>query len=40
LVELHDGSVRVESKLGEGSCFHILLPVSEKVVAEIEAEIK
>lgn len=32
LVETHGGSVQVESKSGEGSCFHVLLPLdSEKI---------
>ncbi len=30
LVEIHGGSVRVESRLGEGSCFHVLLPAGAK----------
>lgn len=29
LVDVHGGQVRMESRLGEGSCFHVLLPCSE-----------
>ncbi|NUN63760.1 hypothetical protein HCU40_03125 [Pseudanabaena biceps] len=31
LVELHDGRVIVESKLGEGSCFTVVLPIVKRL---------
>jgi PAS domain S-box-containing protein len=39
IVKKHDGYITVESKLGEGTTFHIYLPASEKAVPEKE-EIK
>jgi two-component system sensor histidine kinase BaeS len=40
LVEIHGGVVRVESRLGEGSCFHVLLPAGEKTKQEIAVDVK
>ena len=38
-IKKHDGHITVESKLGEGTTFHIYLPASEKAIPEKE-EIK
>jgi two-component system cell cycle sensor histidine kinase/response regulator CckA len=39
IIRKHDGHITVESKLGEGTTFHIYLPASDKAVPEKE-EIK
>jgi two-component system cell cycle sensor histidine kinase/response regulator CckA len=39
IIKKHDGHITVESKLGEGTTFHIYLPASDKAVPEKE-EIK
>jgi two-component system cell cycle sensor histidine kinase/response regulator CckA len=36
IIRKHDGYITVESKLGEGTTFHIYLPASEKAVPEKE----
>jgi len=36
IIRKHDGQITVESKLGEGTTFHIYLPASDKIVPEKE----
>jgi signal transduction histidine kinase len=36
LAQLHGGDITVESELGSGSCFTLLLPVSQSEKAEKE----
>ena len=37
IIKKHDGHITVESKLGEGTTFHIYLPASDKAAPEKEA---
>ena len=38
IVRRHDGDIRVESEVGVGTTFHLLLPASEKSLLSIEKE--